>query len=76
MKPKIKLIVAKKYEGKPVPARVKKLQKAGPIEHFEVEGQANWILVQCPWCGGMSWRLEGADYDPFICPWCGSIDIF
>jgi len=50
-----------------------KTKKPGPIKEVEVEGQSAWVLVQCPWCGGVSWAWDTPNYDYWTCAYCGNL---
>ena len=67
----IKVKSAKKVDKKP--AKACKTQKPGPAKEVEVEGQSAWVLVQCPWCGGMVWAWDTPEYDVWVCAWCGGL---
>jgi hypothetical protein len=71
MADKIKIKQAKKFEGKS--SKVGKSKKPGPVKDVGVEGQSEWILVQCPWCGGVVWGWDTPNYDAWSCAWCGGL---
>ena len=67
----IKIKIGRKAEEKP--KKLAKSEKAGPIEEGEVEGQSSWIIMQCPWCGGMNRCWDTPALDVWTCAWCGNL---
>jgi hypothetical protein len=63
--------VGRKAEEKP--ERVGEGKKAGPVELNEVEGQSAYIMMQCPWCGGMNRCYDTDRLDVWSCAWCGNL---
>jgi len=62
----------KKTDRKDLKAkRVGKARLPGPITAVEAEGQSQWQLFNCPWCGGIIYRVEKYDYCQ--CEWCGTV---
>ena len=59
---------AKKDEGT---GEAAKGEQAGPVKEAEVEGQAAWIYLICPWCGGMNRCLDTYMVEVWTCGWCG-----
>jgi hypothetical protein len=46
----------------------------GPLPGKEIEGQGLWLVMQCPWCGGVN-RVEETVEEPgvIVCAWCGNM---
>lgn len=67
----IEVIVGKKTEGKPDPAKGSKDSSAPPKE--EVGGRRQWEHIICPYCGSI--RLVDASdvrYEYWTCGNCGN----
>ncbi len=70
MADELKVKIGKKSEE--AAEKIGKGEKAGPIEESDVEGQGSWILMSCPWCGGMNRCYDTAALDVWSCGWCGN----
>jgi hypothetical protein len=66
----IKVKVGQKSDKKS--DKLKQSEKAGPVKESEVEGQSGWILMACPWCGGMNRCWDTPELDVWSCGWCGN----
>ena len=60
----------KTEEGKD---KARKAEAPGKMEESEVEGQAVYTTVRCPYCWGFNrvWDSWGTDY--YYCYWCGGL---
>jgi ribosomal protein S27E len=67
----LKVKTAKKAEKKGL--KTGKTKKPGPVKEAEVAGQSEWVLVQCPWCGGLVWAWDTPEYQTWSCAWCGGL---
>ena len=73
MAKEMKIKGGKKVSKKPAGAKVGKGQKPGKLKEGEVEGQGQWVIVNCPWCGGLNRCYDTAAYEVWACAWCGQL---